>query len=86
MVNRKVDRSINNDPGLIENQQIAKKFVDFQLILDRFTSVGIKLANKIQSLANSCRKFLPKRVFSSIFLEPPRYNKIYNAIHQSFRL
>ena len=44
-------------------------------------SIGIKLANKIQSLANLYHKFLPKRVLPSIFFEPPRYNEIYNAIH-----
>ena len=43
--------------------------------------VGIKLANKLHSSANSCRKFLPKHIFPSIFLEPPQYNEIYNAIH-----
>ena len=32
-------------------------------------------------LANSYRKFLPKREFPFIFPEPPRYNEIYNAIH-----
>ena len=69
-VNRKIDRLIYNDQEIVENQQIAEKFNK------HFTSVGIKLANKIHSLANTYRKFLPERVLSSIFLEPPRYNEI----------
>ena len=74
-VNEKIDRLIYNDQELVENQQIAEKFNK------HFTSVGIKQANKIHSPANSYRKFLPKRELSSIFLEPPRYNEINNAIH-----
>ena len=74
-VKEKIDRLIYNDQELVENQQIAEKFSE------HFTSVGIKLANKIHSPANSDRKFLPKRELSSIFLEPPRYNEINNAIH-----
>ena len=75
MVNKKIDQLIYNDQELVENQQIAEKFNE------HFTSVGIKLVNTIHSPANSYRKFLPKRELFSIFLEPPRYNEIYNAIH-----
>ena len=74
-INRKIDRLIYNDQELVENEQIAEKFIE------HFISVGIKLANKIHSPANSYRKFLPKPKLSSIFLEPPRCNEIYNAIH-----
>ena len=74
-VNRKIDRLIYNDQKLLESQQIAEKFNE------HFTSVGIKLANRMQCPPNSYRKFLPKRELSSIFLEPPQYNEIYYAIH-----
>ena len=74
-VNKKIDRLIYNDQELVENQQIAEKFNE------HFTSIGIKLADKIHSPNNSYRKFMPKRELPSIFLEPPRYNEIYNAIH-----
>ena len=74
-VNSKIDHLIYNDQEFVENQQIAEKFNE------HFTWVGIKLANKIHSPANSYRKFLPKRKLPPLFLEPPQYNKIYNAIH-----
>ena len=60
MVNKKINRLIYNDQELIENQQIAEKFHE------HFTSIGIKLTNKIHSPANSFRKFQPKGVTTSI--------------------
>ena len=65
MFNRKIDRLIYNEQELVKNHQIADK------LKKQFTSVGIKLATKIHSLANSYCNFLPRRVMPSIFLEPP---------------
>ena len=59
----------------MENHQITEKFHE------HFASVKIKLANKIHSSTNSFSKFLLNGVLPPIFLEPPRYNEIYNAIH-----
>ena len=59
-LNKKIDRLIYNDQELVENQQIAEKFNE------HFTSIGIMLTNKIHSSANFFRKFLPKRVTTSI--------------------
>ena len=62
---RKINQLIYNDRELVENHQIAEKFNK------HFTSVEIKLANKINSLVNSYRKFRPKRGMPSTFFESP---------------
>ena len=44
--------------------------------MEHFTSVGIKLANKIHSSANFFRKFLPKYALPTFFLEPKCYDNL----------
>ena len=46
-----------------------------------FTTVGKKLADKINTPHNAFRKFVKPRVTSTMFLEPARSTKIYNYIH-----
>ena len=62
---KKIDLLIYSDQELVENQQIAEK------LSGHFSSVGVKLPNKIHSSTNSYHKFLPKRELPSIFLESP---------------
>ena len=45
-----------------------------------FASIGKKLASQVSS-PNSYKNFLKSKILSSIFLEPPRYNEVYNLIH-----
>jgi len=48
-------------------------------------TVGKKLVDKIPvtdtGTTNSFKTYLGKRISSSMFLEPPRNDKIYNSIH-----
>ena len=72
----KVDRLIIDDEEITVSSAIAEKFNQ------HFASIGKNLADKIQNNDNNkFSKYLSQRSSSSMYLEPPRYNEVYNLIH-----
>ena len=70
-----MDKLKIDNQEIFDGNKIVKKFNT------HFTTVGKKLANKINTLNNAFRKFLKPRVTSTMFLEPPRSTEVYNYIH-----
>ena len=74
--NSKVDQLKLDDQETTDSFIIAKKF---NL---HFASIGNNLADKIYNNDNNMfAKYLGQRVASSIYLEPPKLNEVYNLIH-----
>ena len=65
---------------LIDNKEVTEKFAIFETFNQQFISIGKKLADNINSTQKSFYKFLPRRDRTSMNLEPPRYNEVFNNI------
>jgi len=57
---------------ILANSQIAQAFNLY------FFNVGKKLVGKCNASLHSLRQFVGTRVSSFMYLEPPRYNEVYN--------
>ena len=69
-----IDRLVLDNKVISDSNGITETFNR------HFASIGKKLASQVSS-PNSCKNFLKSKILSSIFLEPPRYNEVYNLIH-----
>jgi len=61
-----------NNEEVLANSQIAQAFNQ------HFVNVGKKLADKCNASLHSFRQFLGKLVSTTMYLEFPRYYKVYN--------